>query len=235
MRQKKGVLRRTAIKDVLEGTPRLPYWNHNMEFDIETWVPYGCDFGPVTTNSLFSDDLGRIAALALRLESEFLYMEMRGGCPVGTLVPENLIRPHVGNGESSSFSMVFSYSQGMEGVLYDLARNGSYFGAGITVCGIWRSSILVDECKVLVVASENPLFNPEEFLDSLGNALLHSKKPQSGNVPYFAEKFGYRRYSIPYETDDVTDLQISQILMNFEFDETRHYVGPLPQLSMDSF
>jgi hypothetical protein len=205
-----------------------------MDFDIETWVPYGCDFRPITTNSLFSDDLGMIAELALRLESEFLYMEMQGGCPVGTLVPENLIRPHVGSGETSSFSMVFSYSQDMEGVLFDLAQESSYFGAGITICGIWRRSILVDECKVLVVASENPLFNPEEFLDSLGSALLRSKKQQSGSVPYFAEKFGYRRYSIPYETDDVIDLQISRLLMNFEFDETRRYVGPQPELSMES-
>jgi hypothetical protein len=87
---------------------------------------------------------------------------------------------------------------------------------------------------VLVVASENPLFDADEFLDSLGNALRLSRKPESGNVPYFAEKFGYRRYSIPYETDDVTQLQISQLLLGFEFDETRHFVGPLPELSMDS-
>jgi hypothetical protein len=203
-----------------------------MEFDIETWVPYGCDFKPVTINSLFSDALGNIADMALRLESEFLYLEMGGGCPVGTLVPENLIRPYTGSKDSASFAMVFSYSQGMEGVLYDLVREGSYFGAGITICGIWRSAILLDECKVLVVASENPLFDADEFLDSLEQALRVSKKSENGNVPYYAEKFGYRRYSIPYETDDVTQLQISQLLSGFEFDEIRRYVGPQPELDL---
>ena len=206
-----------------------------MDFDIETWVPYGCDFKPVTTNSLFSDALGRIAELALRVESEFLYMEMDGGCPMGTLVPENLIRPRIGGGDDNNFAMVFSYSADMETVLYDLASKCGYFGAGITVCGIWRSSILVDECKVLVVASGNPLFDADEFLDSLGKALSLSKKNgDNGYVPYFAERFGYRRFSIPYETDDIVELQISQLLMSFEFEETRHFVGPQPELSMDN-
>jgi hypothetical protein len=221
-------------QSLFNGITSLPYWDRNMDFDIETWVPYGCDFKPVTINSLFSDSLGKIAEMAMRLESEFLYMEMGGGCPVGTLVPENLIRPHLGNSDSSSFAMVFSYSQGMEGVLYGLVQDGDYFGAGITICGIWRSSILVDECKVLVVASENPLFDPENFLDSLRLALFSSEPLLNGNVPYYAEKFGYRRYSIPYETDDVIQLQISQLLSCFEFNETRRYVGPIPELSMDS-
>jgi hypothetical protein len=203
-----------------------------MEFDIETWVPYGCDFKPVTINTMFSDTLGRIAELAMCMESEFLYLEMDGGCPVGTLVPENLIRPRMGDSDSNSFAMVFSYSRSMEGVLYDLVREGSYFGAGVTICGIWRSSILVDECKVLVVASENPLFDADVFLDSLGLALSLFEK-ENGNFPYYAEKFGYRRFSIPYETDDVVQLQISQLLCDFEFDETRRFVGPNPELFID--
>jgi hypothetical protein len=205
-----------------------------MDFDIETWVPYGCDFKPVTINSLFSDALGKIAEMALRLESEFLYMDVGGGCPVGTLVPENLIRPRMGNSDRSSFAMVFSYSRGMEDLLFGLVREGEYFGAGITVCGIWRSSILVAECKVLVVASENPLFDPDLFLDSLSLAMREPQLPLSGNVPYYAEKFGYRRGAIPYETDDVTQLQISHLLSCFEFDETRRLVGPVPELSMDN-
>lgn len=205
-----------------------------MEFDIETWVPYRCDyFKPVTTNVLFGDELGKIAEMALRVGSEFLYMESRGGCPVGALVPENLIRPHIANNESNTFAMVFSYSTGMEGVLYDLATKGGEFGAGITVCGIWKSSILLEECKVLVVASESPLFDPEEFLSSLGEALTKKGQPGTGNVPYFAEKLGYRRFSIPYETDDILQLQISDLLLSFEFEETRYFVGPQPELSLN--
>jgi hypothetical protein len=84
------------------------------------------------------------------------------------------------------------------------------------------------------VASESPLFDPDVFLDSLSLALCAPQMPLSGNVPYYAEKFGYRRGAIPYETDDVTQLQISQLLSCFEFDETRRFVGPVPELSMDN-
>jgi hypothetical protein len=206
-----------------------------MEFDIETWVPYKCDFKPITINTMFSDALGRIADMAMRMGSEFLYMERDGACPVGTLVQENLIRPRINGALGPGFAMVFSYSEGMEGVLYDLSRGSDVFGAGITLCGIWRSAILLDECKVLVVASASPLFDSEEFLAALGNELSLRKKPGGDNLPYFAEKFGYRRFSIPYETDDVRDLQIANLLLSFEFDETRLFVGSAPELSMDKF
>ena len=226
-----------------------------MEFDIETWVPYKYDFKPITTNSLFSDALGHIAALAMRMDSEFLYMETADSCPVGTLVPENLIRPHMACveeeeevedhfGERSApkevagprnFAMVFSYSRGMEKVLFNLAGTDGAFGVGITLCGIRKSEILMDQCKVLVVASGSPFFDTDDFLRRLGVAMEEGDDPSGGNVPYFAEKFGYRRCAIPYETDDVTDLMITNMLLSFEFDETREIVGPIPEVSIDSF
>lgn len=236
-----------------------------MEFDIETWVPYSYDYKPITTNSLFSDALGRIAELAMRLDSEFLYMEAPDSCPVGTLVPENLIRPHVpsdahsvrsqppslsgeqddsdqesarrndGQSGQRGFAMVFAYSRGMERVLYGMAGANDCFGVGITVCGIRKSAILMDECKVLVVASGSELFDADDFIDALGSALEDGNGAAGGNVPYFAEKFGYRRCAIPYETDDMTELLISNMLMTFEFDETRAIVGPMPEVSLDNF
>ena len=214
---------------------RLPYWEQNMELDIEPWVAYGCDFRPVTVNALFSETLGHIAKMAFCAGSEFLYMESQGGSPVGTLVPENLIRPHVYSVYSSSFAMVFAYSQKMERVFYNLANEHGDFGAGITVCGIWKNEILLDECKVIVVASENPFFDTERFLALLTEELDASDRTDACNVPYFAEKLGYRRGCIPYETDDVTQMGIAQLLMNFEFEEIRQFVGPVPELSLDNF
>ena len=204
-----------------------------MELNIETWVPYRCDFKPVTTNSLFSEALGRIAALALQAESEFLYMENIGSSSAGALVPESLIRPRLSTDSGAVFAMVFSYSSRMEGVLSELANDSDDFCAGITLCGIWNSLILMDECKVLMVASENPFFDTAAFLSNLDRALSGQEAGDNSHVPYFAEKFGYRRYSIAYETDDVTQLQISQLIQNFEFDETINMVGPEPELSLD--
>jgi hypothetical protein len=217
------------------GVSRLPYWRQNMEFDIETWVPYRCDFKPITTNSLFSDALGDIAEMAMMLESELLYMWNDEDCPVGTLVPENLIRTHSVPEPHRGFAMVFAYSGAMEKALHGLDGSGSLFGAGVTFCGIWKSSILLDECKVLVIASANPLFDHEKFLGFLKNALSRCGSPQERRIPYFAEKFGFRRFSIPYETDDVMELQISNILMDFEFDETRCFIGTPFELSLDDY
>jgi hypothetical protein len=205
-----------------------------MEVDIETWVPYRCDFKPITTNSLFSDALGNIAEMAMMLGSELLYMWNDEDCPVGTLVPENLIRPHFDSNGHRGFAIVFSYSEAMERVLHGLDGSGELFGAGITLCGIWKSSMLLDECKVLVVASANPLFDPDIFLDSLKTELSQVEK-SSRSIPYFAEKFGFRRFSIPYETDNVTELQISNILMAFEFDETKRFVGTPLELSLENY
>ena len=205
-----------------------------MEFDIETWVPYRCDFKPITTNSLFSDILGDIAALAMMTESELLYMWDDEDCPVGTFVPENLMRPRTGSQEHRGFAIVFAYSEQMERVLYGLEGSGDIFGAGITNCGIWRSSIFIDECKVLVAASVNPMFDPEVFLRSL-KAELGRNKSSGKNIPYFAEKFGFRRFSIPYETDDVMDIQISNVLAAFELEETRRFIGIPAELSLENY
>ena len=226
------ILRSATFERVFNGATRLPYWNQNMEFDIETWVPYRCDFNPIKTNHLFGDALGHIAEMAMRLESEFLYMEFGVACPMGALVPENIIRPHT-TSESGNFAMVFSYSRWMERVLYELFQKSDVFGAGITLCGIWKSAILLEECKVLMVASGSPMFNVENFLDLLDSAL--STQDSDAGIPYFAERFGYRRFAIPYETDNIMDLQITSILSKFEFPETRSLVGPEPELSLENF
>ena len=51
----------------------------------------------------------------------------------------------------------------------------------------------------------------------------------------FAEKFGYRRFFIPYETDNPVDLEISRLLYEMEFEETRKWVGPSPEVSFPPF
>lgn len=226
--------RGAAALRVFEGITSLPYWERDIALAIEPWMSYACDFNPVTVNALFGDDLGRIAKLAICAGSEFLYMESRGRSPVGTLVPENLIRPRICSLYRSSFTMIFGYSQSMESALYHLTSTFPDVGAGITVCNIWRKEILVDECKVLVAVSEDPFFDTESFLIMLEDGLGAGIQESGANVPYFAEKFGYRRASIMYETDDVTQMNIVNLLMGFEFDEIRQFVGPIPELSLDN-
>lgn len=214
----------------------LPYWERDMELDIEPWVAYGCDFRPVMVNELFSEQLGHIAKMAFCVGSEFLYMESDGCCPVGTLVPENLIRPRARAVVSSNFVMLFAYSRKIEGVLCRLSDRDTCYGIGITICGIRKNSILLDACKVIVVASENPLFDSERFLAQLtGELETESAAASSPGIPYFAEKLGYRRCCIPYETDDIVQMEIRKLIRGFEFDETRRFVGPVLELSLEDF
>jgi hypothetical protein len=55
---------------------------------------------------------------------------------------------------------------------------------------------------------------------------------KKSSMTYFAEKFGYTRFFIPFETDNATNLQISRYLYEMEFDETRRSVGPSPEVSL---
>ncbi|MDR2780565.1 MAG: hypothetical protein LBB28_05520 [Synergistaceae bacterium] len=217
------------LKDAWSGACRLPHWEEDMDLCLETWAPYGCDFKPITAYSLYGETLGDIAKMAMMQESELLYMWSDDTYPVGALVPESLMRPGQASEDHCGFTMVFSYSEAMERVLQGLEGEGELFGAGIAYCGIWKSSLLLDECKVLAVASSNPMFDEEKFLFSLRDALSSRGKSGRG-IPYFAEKFGLRRFSIPYETDDVTELQISGILAKLEFDETRRAIGGVGDL-----
>ncbi|MDR1134213.1 MAG: hypothetical protein LBL05_08610 [Synergistaceae bacterium] len=231
------LLKNACRSGAWSGLLRLPNWEEDMDLCIETWAPYGCDFKPITTYSLFGEALGDIAKMAMMQESELLYMRSDDAYPVGALAPENLMRPGAASEYHFGFTMVFSYSEAMEIVLQGLEGSGELFGAGVAFCGIWKSSLLLDECKVLAVASLNPMFDQEKFLFSLRDAL--SSRGKSGReIPYFAEKFGLRRFSIPYETDDVIELQIASLLAKLEFDETRRAiggVGDLPGSPLEEF
>jgi hypothetical protein len=80
--------------------------------------------------------------------------------------------------------------------------------------------------KAIAIMSNNPFFDDEEFLE---NFVREMSKGVENNTPssmtFFAEKFGYRRFFIPYETDNITDLTISGIFNNFEIAETESMLG----------
>jgi hypothetical protein len=209
----------------------LPYWDQNVDLDVVNWLPYCLDFNPVSVNGMHSETLKSIAALSLEMDSEFLFLRsMRSGC-VGTLFRENLIDPGRDHRLNLGFSMVFGYSRLMEALLHLVSKASLEVKAGVTLCGVWDRDILLDESKVIALVSENPLFEEEKFLDALVEVMSKAggKKRQAS---FYAERFGYRRFSIPYETDDVQQLAISQLLHDFEFDETRSIVGPRPEIPL---
>ncbi|HPJ24820.1 MAG TPA: hypothetical protein PLA80_01545 [Synergistaceae bacterium] len=128
--------------------------------------------------------------------------------------------------------MLFGFSKKMEELTALLLETIDEVQAGITLCGIWDRSFLKDEVKVIAFMGNDPFFNETPFLDLLAEAL---QKVTKGLAPkaFFAEQFGYRRATIPYETDNVVELSISQILFDFEMQETREILGPAPQIRPD--
>jgi len=210
----------------------LPYWDRDVDLDIASWVSYSLDFSPVSINSMYSEQLRSIAALALEVGSEFLYLKSLRSGRVGTLFPDHLIDPERDGGRRLGFSMVFGYSSIMETLTHLLAQAVPGLKAGLTLCGVWDRFMLLDECKVIALASENPFFDEEPFLNML-TEVLQKAAGKNSFAAFFAERFGYRRGAISYETDDVTQLAISQLLFDFELEETRKIVGPLPQVALE--
>lgn len=210
----------------------LPYWDQNIELDIVPWIPYGKDFSPVTVNSMYSQVLGNVAGLAFEMNSEFLYLRSFLNGNVGTMARQNMIDPTRNKGLELGFTMIFTYSEPLEKALLPLLKDFRSMKAGLTLCGIWSDNVLVDECKVIMLVSEETFFDEAEFLESLQASFRQSSGRKDSNLSFFAEKFGYRRFSISYETDNLIQMQITQALFDFELEATKEVLGPAPELPL---
>lgn len=210
----------------------LPYWDRDMDIDIVSWASYALDFHPISINALHSKELGEIAAFSMEIGSELLYMRSSSMGRVGALFPESIIDPERYREQSLGFLMLFGFSREMEALTALLLETIDEVQAGITLCGVWDRYFLKDEVKVIAFMGNDPFFDEIPFLDLLSKALSNATKGFV-NKAFFAEQFGYRRATIPYETDDVVELGISQILFDFELEETREILGPPPQIRPD--
>lgn len=213
-------------------TSILPYWDQNVDLDIVPWIPYGKDFSPVTVNSMYSQVLGNVAGLAFEMDSEFLYLRSFLSGNVGTMARQNMIDPARNRGVELGFTMIFTYSEALEKAILPLLKKFQSMKAALTLCGIWNDHVLVDECKVIMLVSEETFFDETAFLESLQASFRHSSGRMDSNLSFFAEKFGYRRFSISYETDDLTQMQITQALFDFELGATQEVLGPAPELRL---
>ena len=209
----------------------LLYWNRNVDLDISSWIPYGVDYSPVSANRLHSDRLARIASLALDMDSELLFLRSFHSGNGGTLFRDHLYDPDRSGELELGFTLVFTYSRPIEKVLAGLEAKYGNVRAGLTLCGVWERAVLLDECKVVALVSEDPFFDEEGFLEGLEGDLTEGAGGSRGAVGFFAERFGYRRGSIPYETDDVVQMAIAQVLFDFTLEETRRIVGPPPEVA----
>lgn len=212
----------------------LPYWDHSVELDMDTWAPYGLDYTPVSVIGFHSDSLRSIASLSLEVGSEFLCLRSFKSGSVGPLLRESLIDPGRRVQREIGFTLLLGYSRIMEALSHMLVQVSPGLNAGLTLCGVWDREMLVDECKVIALVSEVPFFDEDRFLGLLEKALVKATG-NCRNTTFFAERFGYRRFSVPYDTDDVMDLRISRVLFDLEMEETHEIVGPVPEVGMPDF
>lgn len=207
----------------------LPYWDRNVDLEIDSWVPYRLDFSPISINSMYSEQLGRIATMALALDSELLCVDGLTTGQAGALFRQNIFDPERKLRHVGWFSMVFGYSKAMEKLIGFFTSVFPGITAGLALCGIWDRNMLVDELKTIVMVSDKIIFNEFGCLEAL-EELMRKAGDEKSSRGFFAEKFGYRRFGIPFETDNVIHLAISDALYNFELEETREILGPAPEV-----
>ena len=213
----------------------LPYWNSDLDLEIAPWFPLGVDYQPVSINHLYSQQLRRIAAGCFAYDSEFFFMSSpQTGC-IGSLMRDNFYRDEPYGLLAPGFLMILGYSQRMERLIGSaLAElDEEELSAGVAFCSLWNGGTLVGEMKVIALVSDLVFFDEADFLNNFEKVLsLGQGEPE---VSFFAEKFGYRRFCVPYETDDPLQLRISQLLYEMEFAETRQMVGPSPERQLPPF
>lgn len=209
----------------------MNYWDHNVDLRIASWFPLGKDYKPVSINSYHSQILEEIGSLSMDLDSELFCLTSLKSGYVGSLLRDNMLVPGKDIKVDLGFTMVFGYSRKMESLLFTLLKGVQGIRGGITTCTLWNNERLLESFKSIILVSTNPLFDEDSFFNLLVRAMKVVVDEKSSRT-YFAEKFGYTRFFIPFETDNATNLQISRYLYEMEFDETRRSVGPSPEVSL---
>lgn len=214
----------------------LPFWNSDLDLSLASWFPLGIDYKSVSINSLYSARLKNVAALSLVADSEFLFMSSLRSGYVGSLLQENLFTADASPILNLGFVFLVGYSKKMENLLEQMLheKDNESLKAGITWCAFRRGEVLLTSVKAIAVVSEDIFFDEELFLDRFESTLTKTNG-EDYKVPFYAEKFGYRRFSIPYETDDMTDMYVSRLLSEMEFSVTKDATGPSPEISFPFF
>lgn len=211
----------------------LPYWDSHVDMEVASWFPLGVDFCPVSINSLFSSDLEMLASRALSLGSEFYCMSSLRSGNVGSLLRDSMLFPGSDTRLDLGFTMVFGYSAEMERIVESALGAYANLSAGVSSCRVWDRDMPREEFKAIVLVSPDPFFDEEAFLVSFSRSL--EAGPCEKEIPFYAEHFGYVRFFIPFETDNLQELQISRLLHEMENEETRKSVGPSPEIRFPRF
>lgn len=210
----------------------LPFWNSELYVEMSPCFPFGRDYHPVSVSRFHSDTLERISRGCMDLGGEFLFMASpQTGC-VGSLSRENFFKPAPDLVLNLGFIMTMGYSDFLEKAVIAsmmLPCVNYKLNAGITRCSMWSRGVLEGMSKVIAVAGDEPFFDCTEYLEGFAKILEDFRMIlKQGDSSYYAEKFGYDRFFVRWESDNPHDMALSSALSEFELDGTREVVGNSP-------
>ena len=147
---------------------------------------------------------------------------------------DNFYKESTSGNLNLGFMMLLGYSPQMEQMLTRKFSDQKEIKAGVAFCSLWSKTLFLKNMKVIVLVSDNILFSEDAFLEDF-ESMFDKEVRVSSSIAYFAEKFGYRRFCMAYETDDLMQLRISKLLYEMELPETRRMVGPSPEMPFPPF
>ena len=217
----------------------LPFWSSELFVEMSPCFPFGRDYHPVSLSRFHGPVLERIAKGCMDLGGEFLFMASpQTGC-VGNLPRENFFKYTPDAVLNLGFIMAMGYSELLEkAVIASLVMPGVKYrlNAGITGCSMWSRGVLEGRSKVIAVAGDEPFFDFTDYLEGFAGIMEDFRRIlRSGDLSYYAEKFGYDRFFVYWENDSPRDLALSGALSEFELDGTREVVGGSPTEEFPSF
>ena len=219
----------------------LPCWNSELHVEIPDWFPWGKDYQPVSLNRFHDETLRDIAASCFDLDSEFYFMASPLVGVAGGLSREKYFQNRPENTLHLGFLMVFAYSEKIEkAILVSLNNFGrtkaGELGLGLTSCSVWRSGVFEGKIKIVVLASNEPFYDCDEYLKCLAST-LHEVKDiyRSSGLSFFAEKLGYERFWLDWENVNFYDARVTEILSEIEDEDVKEIVGGSPLIDFPPF
>lgn len=209
----------------------LPYWDSELDVEVGPWGSFKMEHRPVSAPALYSPQMGRLANEAMALESEFLYMNGLGMGAAGSMIWENSLLLMDEVPVLPMFTLIFGYSRKIESFLSDFLLSRQGLKGGVTVCTFWQDEVPIVHYKVAAVLGTVPLVDEEQCISSLIDAMAR-RKDRDSSLSYFAEKLGFLRAPVPYETDRPGDLSVTEKLQSFQLAATREVLGPSPSVPM---
>ncbi|MGI6075895.1 MAG: hypothetical protein ACOYD9_05980 [Pyramidobacter sp.] len=205
----------------------LPYWDSELDIEVGGWAFSNREHSVVSLAGLHSELLKKLSFCALALNSELLYLCGSDVGASGSMFWENAMEASRDSRGLFPFTLIFGYSSEIERFGGSFTARHSGLKAGVTRCTFWNKKIPLASYKVVALVTEQIAIDEVDCLNAM-LADFERKESCDALIPCYAERFGFLRAPLSYETDRPTNMLISRQLENIQLEATRAVVGPSP-------